>query len=359
MLNNTKPFIKWVGGKRQLIDEIHSRLPETINNYHEPFVGGGAMFFSLNNSDIDYSMAYLSDVNRHLLAAYSGIQTDVNKVIAMLQMYENIANRNIEIMHKWLSNNNNCAVGSYITELNYQKSLIIKKMKKHGDNLSKMEIFKNKLEKLDDILEIENISYYCRKQFYNKLKSSDRKDDFKSWSSFNLAARFIYLNKTCFNGLYRENSKGYFNTPFGDQSSPLICDINNLLACSESLQSTSIKKQSFLDIELVVNSGDFVYFDPPYIPLSSTSSFTGYTSEDFGMNEQTALRDLCIRLTNKGVNFMLSNSSAPLIYDLYKDFTIDEVNATRAINSIGDKRGEIKEVLVYNYSNITPKPFSF
>ena len=154
------------------------------------------------------------------------------------------------------------------------------------------------------------------------------------------------MNKSCFNGLYRVNSKGHFNVPFGSYKNPKLVDALNLRECSKALKETKIVLGSFDLIEQDVQKGDFVYFDPPYAPLNTTSSFTSYSKEGFDNKMQEKLRDFCVSLDRKGIKFMLSNSSVSLILDLYQNFHISFVDATRAINSRGDKRGKIKEVII-------------
>lgn len=167
--------------------------------------------------------------------------------------------------------------------------------------------------------------------------------------SFEKAVLLIFLNKTCFNGMYRENSKGGFNVPFGKHDKPTICDEQNLIAVSESLKHVTITHSSYEVLTSKAKPGDFIYFDPPYHPLNTTSSFTSYQAGGFSSDDQTKLRDEFKRLSDLGCKVMLSNSDAPLINDLYKDFKIHKIYAARAINSKGDGRGKILEVLVTNY----------
>ena len=189
---------------------------------------------------------------------------------------------------------------------------------------------------------------YEREYFY-RVRNADRSKEFAKWSAVERASRFIYLNKTCFNGLCRVNSKGHFNTPFGRYNNPKILDEKNLRACSRALKTTKIIKASFLKVEEHAKKGDFVYFDPPYVPLSATANFTTFSRSGFGLEMQQELKNLCDRLTAKRVKFMLSNSAAPLIFELFTTYNIHIVRAPRAINSAADKRGKIDEVLVTNY----------
>ena len=192
-------------------------------------------------------------------------------------------------------------------------------------------------------------SHYYEEKYYYKIRDIDREPAYRKWSPSKKAARLIFLNKTCFNGLYRVNSKGFFNTPFGKYSNPKILDADNLRACSEVLQSVDIRLAGFQAIEDSITKDDFVYFDPPYVPLSATSYFTGYNSSGFDLEMQRELYELCCRLNKKEVRFMLSNSSAPFVLELYKEFRIERVAASRAINSNSAKRGRIEEVIVTNY----------
>lgn len=190
--------------------------------------------------------------------------------------------------------------------------------------------------------------HYYDKEYYYQIRNCDRNSEYATRTNIQKASRFIFLNKTCFNGLYRVNSKGQYNVPFGRYKNPQIVDADNLRACSQALQNAEIIWGSFLDLESKITSQDFVYFDPPYIPLNATSNFTSYSSQGFDTAMQIELRDLCHRLNRRGVRFMLSNSAAPLVFELYSEFKIELVDMARSINSKGDKRGKIKEVLITN-----------
>ena len=268
-----KPFVKWVGGKTQLLPELTSRIPNNFSQYFEPFIGGGALFFHLQPEQ-----STLIDINEELTNVYKVIKDRTDELIAEL--------------HK----------------------------------------------------------HIYEKDYYYQIRNVDRRlDEYKSWSDVRRASRFIYLNKSCFNGLYRVNSKGEFNTPMGKYKNPKIVDEVNLRACSQALAKAKIITGSFLEVEALVTTNDFVYFDPPYAPLNATSNFTGYSQQGFDSQMQLDLRDLCDRLNRRGVRFMVSNSNAPLILDLYQDYKIELVYATRAINSKANKRGKIPEVIVTNY----------
>lgn len=262
-----RPFLKWAGGKGQLLPALRARAPERWGRYHEPFLGGGALFFALKPAQ-----AVLSDVNPRLVRTWRGVQSQVEDVIALLQGYP------------------------------------------HDQD------------------------------FYYQM----RERDIDEASDAEVAAWMIYLNKTGFNGLYRVNSKGGFNVPFGRYTNPTICDAPNLRACSELLKRAEILLAPFTQVEQRAQASDFVYFDPPYVPLSASSSFTSYTRDGFDLEDQAALRDLALRLKAAGVHVLLSNSSAPPVYELYASgFEREEVLATRSINSKADSRGSIPELLMW------------
>ena len=274
-----KPFVKWVGGKGRLVPELAKHFPEKYNAYFEPFVGGGAVFFSLSPKK-----AHINDLNSVLITLYTLIKNDVSSVITALRELED----------------------EY-----------------------------HSLDTLEDKKEL----YLQKRKEFNELNND----------SFKKAVLLIFLNKTCFNGMYRENSKGGFNVPFGKHKTPTICDELNLLAVAESLQHVTITQSSYEVITSKAKPGDFIYFDPPYHPLNSTSSFTAYQAGGFGADDQRKLRDEFKRLSDLGCKVMLSNSDAPLINELYKEFKIHKIYAARAINSKGNGRGKILEVLVTNY----------
>jgi DNA adenine methylase len=268
----SKPFVKWAGGKSQLLPELVKRIPQSYERYFEPFAGGAALFFHLQPRK-----AYLVDANENLINAY--------------------------------------------------------------------QVIKNRVEDLIDDLK----HHVYDSDYYYRLRNADRTEAYPTWSDVQKASRLIYLNKTCYNGLYRVNSRGEFNTPFGRYTNPTIVDEENLRACSRALRQTKLIAGSFLSIEKTVTSKDFVYLDPPYEPLSATANFTGYSQGGFDATMQETLRDLCDRLDRRGVRFMLSNSSAPLILELYRSYRIEFVFASRTINSKAKDRGKIPEVLVTNY----------
>lgn len=273
-----KPFVKWAGGKRQLLKQFRDLglyPPElfdpTTNTYYEPFVGGGAVFF-----DLLPERAELSDLNRELVITYNVIKNNIDELIFSLKQHI------------------------------YDKEYYLEVRAKNVNELSDIEV----------------------------------------------ASRFIFLNRTGFNGLYRVNKKGQFNVPFGRYSNPVICDEENLRRVSKELQNVIIKHQDYTSVLKNAQKGDFIYFDPPYYPLNRTSSFTAYTSESFLEKEQTELRDTFVELHKRGCYVMLSNSDTPFINDLYSEIdgaTIHKITAGRAINSKGSGRGKITELLVTNY----------
>ncbi len=207
------------------------------------------------------------------------------------------------------------------------------------------QVVRDNVDELITDLQKHDIS----KEYFMEIRNIDRTEEYKNWSNVKKASRFIYLNRTCFNGMYRVNSKGEFNVPFGHYKNPRILDENNLINCSNLLQKTEIKHADFSKILKKVKKGDFVYFDPPYVPLSETSSFTSYTKDGFDMDMQFKLRDVCDELDSMGVKFLLSNSDTKLVNELYENYNIKKVFASRQINANADGRGKITEVLVRNY----------
>lgn len=230
-------------------------------------------------------------------------------------------------------------VFSSINDINKKLIITYQQVKKEPDGLisilSELEIsYKKKNEE-----EQKEFFYLIRNKYNNKNLTDSY-----------TAAYLIFLNKTCFNGMYRENSKGEYNVPFGDQKNPTICDKENLLAVSKCLKNTKMTNLSFEESIKDCKNGDFIYFDPPYYPINGTSKFTSYSKDSFGQNEQVKLRDVFEQLSNKGCLIMLSNSNTEFIKDLYKDFKINFIYATRSINSKGNGRGRIAELVVTNYT---------
>ncbi len=212
------------------------------------------------------------------------------------------------------------------------------------------KVIRDDVETLIELLDSYKVKH-C-KEFYYEVRALDRLDDFDKLSDVEKAARTVYLNRTCYNGLFRVNSQGYFNTPIGRYVNPQICDKENLLAIQSYLKKNKVRINTgdFEKTALLAKAGDFVYLDPPYYPLSPTSSFTDYTSAGFGEEEQIRLKKLCDKLTKKGVLFLQSNSDCEYIRNLYDGYQIKEVEVRRSINSKKDKRDNIKEVLIANYS---------
>ena len=268
-----KPFVKWAGGKNQLLSELLRLMPQNYNTYIEPFVGGGALFFKIKPQK-----AIINDYNAELINVYRVIKYNVEE--------------------------------------------LIKSLKKHKNT----------------------------KEYYYKIRNIDRdKNKYRLLSPIEKASRFIFLNKTCYNGLYRVNSKGQFNVPFGNYKNPNFIEEENLKKCSNVLKNVIILNDDFEIIKEYIQENDFVYFDPPYMPISKTSSFTSYTHNGFSKEDQIRLKKLCDFLTKHNVYFMLSNSYNNFILELYKNYKINIVYANRAINCKANGRGKIKEVIIINY----------
>jgi DNA adenine methylase len=296
-----KPFLKWAGGKTQLLPEIQKRLPlelqnGTIKRYIEPFIGGGALFLYLAQN-YNFDEIIVSDINDELLIVYKTICDNV---------------------------------GALIEELHAIKT----------DYFSSLE-----REKF----------FYEQRNSFNQIKQKVSFDNPDSdW--IRVTTLFIFLNRTCFNGLYRTNSKSLFNVPFGKYSNPMIYDEANLRAVSDLLKKTVIRKGDFESCGEFTDEQTFTYFDPPYRPLSKTASFNTYHKQAFTDDDQTRLAKFYRTLDAKKVKLMLSNSDPKnqnlddnFFDDLYKGFTIERVQASRAINSNGTKRGFITELLITNY----------
>lgn len=211
-----------------------------------------------------------------------------------------------------------------------------------------INLYKVVRDNVDELI-VDLQKHDISKEYFMEIRNIDRTEEYEYWSDVKKASRFIYLNRTCFNGMYRVNSKGEFNVPFGHYKNPRILDENNLINCSNLLQRTEIKHADFSEILKKVKKGDFVYFDPPYVPLSETSSFTSYTKDGFDIDMQFKLRDVCDELDSMGVKFLLSNSDTKLVNELYENYNIKKVFASRQINANADGRGKITEVLVRNY----------
>lgn len=267
-----RPFIKWAGGKSKLIEQYKPFLPKTYERYHEPFLGGGALFFYLAPQlHAQGKKAFLSDLNPELVNVYQCVKDQVEPLIVALAAHQ--------AAH--------------------------------------------------------------RETYYYEVRSQLETDPVAR------AARFIYLNKTCYNGLYRENAKGLFNVPMGRYKKPNICAPDLLRPASAALKIADISERPFTAItKRTTGAEDFVYFDPPYHPLSDTSKFTAYSRYRFAEEQQTELKDIIQTLGNQNTQVLASNSDCPFIRQLYAEFEIKTITAARSINSKASKRGKITEVLV-------------
>lgn len=270
-----KPFVKWVGGKRQLIKQFESLYPKQFNNYFEPFLWGWAVFFNIQRKK-----SFLSDVNEELINLY--------------------------------------------------------------------QVIKNKPKDLIKLLEQETVS----KERFLEIRSWDRQENWKEkYSDIQRAMRFVYLNRTCFNWMYRVNSKWEYNVPFGKYSNPDIVQRETILNASALLNKTQaeIKLQSFEAVLSKAKAWDFVYFDPPYDVLTESANFTSYNESGFGRDMQEKLRDIFVALDKKWVNVMLSNHNTPFIREIFVWYRFEIVKAKRNINSKGNWRGAVEEIVVMNY----------
>jgi len=297
-----KPFLKWAGGKRQLLDRIDQFLPTAlkqgkIDRYIEPFVGSGAVFFHIaaHYSVKEFAIA---DVNCELVLTYQSLQKDVESIVSQL----------LAMKSNYLS----------------------------LDEQGRKDYF-----------------FEVRSQFNHKRRNIDFSQYSTAWSD--RAAEILFLNRTCFNGLFRVNSKGEFNVPPGRYKNPKICDPDNLRAVSQLLQRTTIYCGDFSECETWVDDRTFVYFDPPYRPLNPTSNFTAYSRQAFGDREQLQLRDFFRKLDRTGAKLMLSNSDPKnedpddnFFDTAYQGYRIERVKANRNINSKGHKRSAIDEILIVN-----------
>jgi DNA adenine methylase len=273
------PFLKWVGGKRQLLPKIVEHLPKNFREfkYFEPFIGGGAVLFHLQPEN-----AVINDFNKELINVYNVVKNRLDDLVIDLKKHKNTS------------------------------------------------------------------------EYFYQIRGVDRTDEFLKLSDVQRASRIIYLNKTCFNGLYRVNSAGEFNAPFGRYKNPNIVNEPTLKAVNKFLNKNniSINCGDYSDILEQADENSFVYLDPPYHPISENSNFTGYIQGGWDMFDQIRLREVCDILNGKGTKFLLSNSSAQFIKDQYENYTITTVKAIRSINSNGADRGQIDEVLIKNYEKI-------
>ena len=296
MLYTAKPFLKWAGGKTQLINEVESKLPNDFGNlsytYIEPFIGSGAVLFWLLNRYPKIEKAVINDINSDLTNTYKVISTSPKELISVLSLMQN---------------------EYYALENNQEK---------------------------------KSTYYYKKRECYNSRKSD----------KIAQAALFIFLNRTCYNGLYRVNKKNEFNVPMGSYKKPTICDAENILVVSKALQKVEILCGDFEQTLNYAGNNSFFYFDPPYKPLSNTSSFNSYAKDEFDDEHQIRLKNFCSRIDSMGYKWMLSNSDVKgfdgnnnFFDELYSEFKIGRVKATRRINSNANKRGELNELLITNY----------
>ena len=267
------PILKWVGGKRQLLNDIMPLVP-TRGTYVEPFLGGGAVLFAHQPKK-----AIVNDYNFELMNVYQVVKNNPEQLIQLLQIH--------------------CANNS--------------------------------------------------EDYFYEIRELDRTEEYTELSQIEKAARILYLNKTCFNGLYRVNSSGYFNSPYGKYKNPNIVNAPVIRAMSKYFNENEITllQGDYKEVLKKAKKGNFVYLDPPYMPISSSANFTGYTENGFGYKQQEELKQECDKLKNNGILFVQSNSDCHEIRQLYKDYTIRTVQAKRVINSNSAKRGEINEVLIY------------
>jgi DNA adenine methylase len=299
----TRPFLKWAGGKTQLLNEFSKRLPEElkkgkITKYVEPFIGGGAVFFYLNQK-FSFEQSYIFDVNEELILSYKVIQRSVKKLISELETFES----------DYLSRNDK---------------------------------------------DRESYYYEVRDAFNRKLPEINFRDYSSDWVE--RVAQIIFLNRTCYNGLFRVNRNGGFNVPFGRYKNPEILNENNLKEVAKLLKTTQIFLGDFTQCKKFVDDKTFVYFDPPYRPLNETSSFTSYSKGGFTDMDQVRLVEFFKELDEKGAKIMLSNSDPKnenpddtFFDDLFSDYYIDRVPAKRMINCNGARRGDISELIITNY----------
>lgn len=298
-MKEAKPFLKWAGGKTQLINDIKKVLPKEFTkykfNYIEPFVGSGAVLFWMLNNFPKIEKAIINDINADLTNTYKVISHSPFELISILNQ------------------------------------------------------FQNEYHSLEDNSEIKKEYYLEKRENFNSRKFSNTEQ----------AAFFIFLNRTCFNGLYRVNKNNFFNVPIGSYKKPTICDAENILAVSESLKKVEILTGDYQQTLDFAKRPALFYFDPPYKPLSKTSSFNSYSKDDFNDDEQIRLRDFCKKLDSLNHHWILSNSDLKgkdindnFFDDLYSDFNIQRIEAKRSINANPEKRGKLTELLITNRTNI-------
>jgi DNA adenine methylase len=296
-IKSAKPFLKWAGGKTQLINDIHRALPREVTKerftYIEPFVGSGAILFWMLTNFPKLEKAVINDINADLINTYRIIASKPKELVSILQ------------------------------------------------------ILQNEYHNLDGNDEEKKEYYYKKRELYNTRKEEQSVQ----------AALFIFLNRTCFNGLYRVNKNNGYNVPMGSYKKPTICDEQNILAVSNALQKVEILCGDYEATLKVTTSNSFFYFDPPYKPLSNTSSFNSYAKDEFNDEEQIRLRNFCTNLEKLGHKWILSNSDVKgkdandnFFDEIYSEFSISRVKARRSINANPEKRGELNELLITNYN---------
>ncbi len=294
MITKAKPFLKWAGGKTQLLNDIESKFPYQKHDYFayiEPFVGSGAVLFWVLSNFPNLKFVVINDINEDLINVYKTIKTNINNLIPVLEKLE-----------------------------------------------KEYHFFENNLEEKKQY-------YYAKRTLFNIRKSN----------KVTQAALFIFLNKTCFNGLYRVNKKNEYNVPIGSYKRPKICDKKNLLAVNKLLQKVKTLTGDFEQTVNFVTENTIFYFDPPYKPLSKTSSFNSYAKNKFDDNEQIRLKEFCDSLNSIGCKWILSNSDVKgknpednFFDDLFKKYQINRVMAKRSINANPNKRGQLTELLIAN-----------
>lgn len=290
------PILKWAGGKRQLLDELYSRFPDSYAHYHEPFFGGGALFF-----DLEPSNGTINDTNDRLINFYEQVRDRPETLIDTLRSFDD--------------------------------------PESHPDPDRRFSDTNRKGKGIKNY-------YYQQRELFNNRPYDDDYDELEE------AALLLYLNRTCYNGLYRENSSGGFNVPIGRYSNPDWVRAEEIRKASQVLEDTEIRNTGFEYILEVAEEDDLVYFDPPYEPMSPTAYFTDYSAEGFGKEDQERLRDVAQKLNERGVNVILSNSG--VMYEMYDEagFYVEVEGATRAINSDAENRDEVDEIIA---TNVPPK----
>lgn len=317
--SGAKPFLKWAGGKTQLLPEIQKFYPQKIEKYCEPFVGGGAVLFDILQK-FQPKEVLINDINPELTNTYTQIKTNVNGLLELLSDWQN----------------------------EYQNSSTEKRK----------EIFYKKRERFNELILgplLGSAAAPSKETRQAAFPPTLRAPTILNADLLEKAALMIYLNKTCFNGLYRVNAKGLFNVPSGVYKNPLICQKENLIAVSKALQNVQILTGSYTQTESFIDKNTFVYIDPPYRPLTKTAAFTSYSKEGFDDSKQIELGNFVTRIhkNGNGAKVLLSNSDPKnsnqddnFFDDLYKDFNIQRVSANRMINSNSDGRGAITEIMV-------------